>query len=226
MRYRRIASAAAGIVIFAGVTSACGSGASSGANPATSNPPNRAATVGSGALTVGATGQPENTVLAQMYADLLHQAGFAAAVKVEANAAALQGSLQTGAVAVEPQYAATYADSLQTSAAGTESPTEASASLSAVLAELQKQEAKLGLSYLTPSNAVTGNPQSQAADYVIPIVNSSQFALHPQIATAINPLSAVLTTADLARLAHQIESQGRSIRSTARTYLLAHGLLK
>jgi osmoprotectant transport system substrate-binding protein len=308
-------------IAIAATLSACGS-SSSGGSPATgtSTPPSNAA---SGSLTVGAAGFTESDLLAQMYADLLQKAGFTVHVKQVESSEIFQSSLQKGTIAVVPEYAATYADSLQTAVTKTATPNAASPSLSVTLAHLKKWETQLGLTNLTPAQAVDQNafavtktfaaahhlttlsdlgnshlpvklaapaecstrpfcepglkktygiditgltaldfdslPLKQAvksnkvqlgevsttdatlsqlglvtltddkhlqnADYLIPIVNSKQLAAHPQIATALNPLAAVLTTADLGTLDNDVDGERMTVQDVAKTFLTSKGLL-
>jgi osmoprotectant transport system substrate-binding protein len=259
-----------------------------------------------------------------MYADLLNQAGFDTNLKTVESSEIFQSSLQKGAIAVVPEYAATYADSQQTLVTGTQNPTAASPSLSTTLTNLKKYEAKLGLANLTPSNAVdqnafavtkayatqhhlvtltdlgnsglavklaapaecssrpfcepglkstyhinvtgltpldfdslplkkavtggqdqlgevsttdatlsqlglvvlTDDKHLQNADYLVPIVNSKQLAAHPQIAAALNPLAAVLTTADLGKLDNDVDGERMTVQDTAKQYLQSKGLLQ
>jgi osmoprotectant transport system substrate-binding protein len=92
-----------------------------------------------------------------MYADLLQKAGFNVSTKQVASSEVFQNALQKGQIAVVPNYAATYADILQTLETGTQNPNAASPSLATTLAHLKPLEAKVGLTNLTPSNAVDQN---------------------------------------------------------------------
>jgi osmoprotectant transport system substrate-binding protein len=324
MTSRRILSVLP-IVALAATLSACGS-SSSGGSPSsgTSSAPTSSAPAGaSGSLTVGAAGFTESNVLAQMYADLLQKAGFTVHLKQVSSSEIFQSSLEKGKIAVVPEYAATYADSLQTLVTGTQNPTAANPSLSVTLQHLKKWETKRGLTNLTPAQAVDQNafavtkafatahhlttlsqlgqsklpvklaapaecssrpfcepglkktyhinvtgltpldfdslPLKQAvksgkdqlgevattdatlgqlglvtltddkhlqnADYLIPIVNAKQLAAHPQIATALNPLAAVLTTADLGTLDNDIDGERMTVTDVAKAFLTSKGLL-
>lgn len=318
MRPRRILSIlpAAAIAV---TLAACGS--SGGGSPSSSTSPSSGGA--SGSLTVGAAGFTESNVLAQMYADLLEKAGFTVNIKQVSSSEIFQSSLENGKIAVVPEYAATYADQLQTLVTGTQTPTAASPSLATTLKHLKKYEAKRGLTNLTPAQAVDQNafavtqayaaahnlttlsdlgnsgltvklaapsecssrpfckpglehtygikisglvpldfdslPLKQAiksgkvqlgevsttdatlgqlglqvltddkhlqnADYLTPIVNAKQLQDHPQIATALNPLAAVLTTKDLGDLDNQIDGQRQTVQDVAKNYLTSKGLL-
>jgi osmoprotectant transport system substrate-binding protein len=313
-------------IALATTLAACGS-SSSGAAPAgstTPTAPTSSAPAGaSGTLTVASAAFTESNILAQMYADLLQKAGFTVHLKQVESSEVFQKSLDNGTVAVVPEYAATYADSLQTMVTGTQTPDAASPSLSVTLRHLSKWEKKLGLTNLKPAQAVdqnafavtkafatqhhittlsqlgasgipvklaapaecssrpfcepglkstyhinitgltpldfdslqlkqavksgkdqlgevattdatlsqlglvtlTDDKHLQNADYLIPIVNSKQLAAHPQIATALNPLAAVLTTADLGTLDNDVDGERMTVQDVAKTFLTAHGLL-
>jgi osmoprotectant transport system substrate-binding protein len=304
------------------VLTACGSSSSGGGTGASSTPTGTS-TTGSGSLTVASAAFTESNVLAQMYADLLQKAGFNVTTKQVASTEVFQHSLQNGQIAVVPNYAATYADILQTQETGTQNPNAASPSLATTLAHLKPLEAKVGLTNLTPSNAVdqnafavttafaaahhlktlsdlgksgvavklaapsectsrpfcepglknvygikitgltpldfdslqlkqavksgkdqlgevsttdatlpqlglvvlTDNKHLQNADYLLPIVNKSQLAAHPQIATALNPLAPVLTTADLGKLDNEVDGERMTVQQVAQQYLQSKGLL-
>jgi osmoprotectant transport system substrate-binding protein len=315
-------------VALAATLAACGSSSSGGSaagTPTTSptTPTSASSAAASGSLTVASAAFTESNVLAQMYADLLKKAGFTVDLKKVESSEVFQSSLNKGTIAVVPEYAATYADSLQTLVTGTQNPTAASPSLSVTLAHLKKWENKLGLTNLTPAQAVDQNafavtkafatahhlttlsqlgasgiavklaapaecssrpfcepglkkiyhinitgltpldfdslPLKQAvksgsdqlgevattdatlsqlglvtltddkhlqnADYLIPIVNAKQLAAHPQIATALNPLAAVLTTADLGTLDNEVDGERMTVQDVAQQYLTSKGLL-
>jgi osmoprotectant transport system substrate-binding protein len=323
MASRRILSALP-VIALAATLSACGSSSSGGTPAAGTSPSSGSSPAGaSGSLTVGAAGFTESNVLAQMYADLLQKAGFTVHVKTVGSSEIFQKSLEKGSIAVVPEYAATYADSLQTLVTGTASPDAGKPSLTATLANLKKYAAKRGLTALTPAQAVDQNafavtksfasahhlttlsslgaaklpvklaapaecptrpfcepglkrvyginvtgltpldfdslPLKQAiksdkvqigevsttdatlsqlglmtltddkhlqnADYLVPIVNKTQLASHPQIATALNPLASMLTTADLGKLDNQVDGQRQTVQDVAKNFLTSKGLL-
>jgi osmoprotectant transport system substrate-binding protein len=319
MRTRRILSIlpAAAIAV---TLSACGSSGSSSPSSSSSSPSTSGA---SGSLTVGAAGFTESNVLAQMYADLLQKAGFSVNVKQVSSSEIFQSSLENGTIAVVPEYAATYADQLQTLVTGTKTPTASSPSLAVTVKNLKKYEVKRGLRNLTPARAVDQNafavtsafaakhhlatlsdlgasgisvklaapaecpsrpfckpglektygikisglvtldydslPLKQAvktnkaqlgevattdatvgqfglqvltddknlqnADNLTPIVNAKQLQQHPEIATALNPLAAVLTTNDLATLNDEVDGQRQTVQAVAQKYLQSKSLL-
>ncbi|MEU7430537.1 ABC transporter substrate-binding protein [Streptomyces sioyaensis] len=71
---------------------------------------------------------------------------------------------------------------------------------------------------------LTDDKKLQNADYVLPVVNRSR-AGSARAAAALNRLSKVLTTADLAYLNEQVDSWRRLPADVARNYLESKGLL-
>lgn len=301
------------------VATACSGSSGGGATP--SGAPSGG--TASGSLVVGAAGFTESNVLAQMYADLLQKAGFDVQVKTVASQEIFQSSLEKGEIAVVPEYAATYANSLETEVTGTQSPTAASPDLQTTLDNLEKYATQKGLTHLDPAKAVDQNafavtkdyaaqhnlttlsdlgasglsvklaapaecatrpfckpglektygitisdilpldfdslPLKQAvvqgkvqlglvattdatldqlglvvltddkhlqnADNLIPIVNKQVLADHPEIADAINPLAAVLTTEDLGALDNKVDGERQTVQAVAQEYLQSKGLL-
>lgn len=72
---------------------------------------------------------------------------------------------------------------------------------------------------------LTDDKHLQNADNLVPIVNAKLLQQHPEIATAINPLAQVLTTADLGMLDNQIDGQRQTVQDVAKNYLTSKGLL-
>jgi len=139
---------------LAGVLTACGGSSSGGSTPEASGSSGGGA---SGSLTVGAAGFTESNVLAQMYADLLEKAGFDVNVKKVASQEIFQSSLEKGTIAVVPEYAATYANSLETLVTGNAEPTAANPDLDTTMANMEKYLPKRGLDHLDPADAVDQN---------------------------------------------------------------------
>jgi osmoprotectant transport system substrate-binding protein len=136
---------------LAGALAACG-GSSSGGTPSGGSSGGA-----SGSLTVGAAGFTESNLLAQMYADLLTKAGFTVKVKKVPSQEIFQGALEKGTIAVVPEYAATYANSMETEVTGNKSPTSASPDLRTTLTNLEKYLKQKGLTHLEPANAADQN---------------------------------------------------------------------
>src|SRR4051794_41595969 len=92
-----------------------------------------------------------------MYADLLEKAGFTVNLKTVASQEIFQSSLEKGSIAVVPEYAATYANSMQTAVTGKQSPNAASPDLDTTVANLEKYLPKKGLTHLDAAQAVDQN---------------------------------------------------------------------
>ena len=140
------------VLTLAGVLAACGGSSSGGGTDNTGD-----AGGASGSLTVGAAGFTESNVLAQMYADLLEKAGFDVTVKKVSSQEIFQSSLEKGTIAVVPEYAATYANSMETEVTGNTAPTSASPDLQTTVTNLEKFLEKKGLTHLDPADAVDQN---------------------------------------------------------------------
>lgn len=110
-----------------------------------------------GSLTVADAGFTESEVLANMYADVLSKAGYQTNVTSVSSSEIFQSSLESGDVAVVPEYVATYADQLNRLENGANAPSVASPDLQQSLAALKMLAAKRGLSVLEPSKAVDQN---------------------------------------------------------------------
>ena len=146
---------------LAAILAACGGSSSGGPTPETSSSAGGA----SGSLTVGAAGFTESNLLAQMYADLLENAGFDVNVKKVASQEIFQSSLEKGSIAVVPEYAATYANSLETLVTGTDAPTAASPDLQKTLSNMETYLDKRGLTHLDPADAVDQNAFAVTQDF-------------------------------------------------------------
>src|SRR4051794_24053003 len=131
MQSRRFLTATVSALAIATTLAACGGGSSGGSTPTGGGSSGGGA---SGSLTVGAAGFTESNLLAQMYADLLEKAGFDVTVKTVASQEIFQSSLEKGAIAVVPEYAATYANSLETLVTGNDTPTAANPDLDTTMA--------------------------------------------------------------------------------------------
>src|SRR4051794_24215344 len=164
MRSSRLISSTVTAVALATTLAACGGGSSGGsAEPKSSGSSGGGGA--SGSLTVGAAGFTESNLLAQMYADLLEKAGFKVTVKTVASQEIFQSSLEKGSIAVVPEYAATYANSMQTAVTGTQSPDAASPDLDTTVANLDKYLPKKGLTHLDAAQAVDQNAFAVTKDF-------------------------------------------------------------
>ncbi|MEU7607176.1 glycine betaine ABC transporter substrate-binding protein, partial [Streptomyces sp. NPDC041003] len=103
---------------------------------------------GKGALVVGAAGFTESNVLAELYAQVLKDAGYSTSIKTVNNRELYEPSLEKGEIDVVPEYAATLAEFLNAKVNGPKAPEEkpvASSDVAATVAALEKLAAPLGL---------------------------------------------------------------------------------
>lgn len=108
-------------------------------------------------LTVGSAGFTESDLLAHMYATLLNHAGYRTSVLTVANRELYEPALESGQIDVVPEYAATFADWLNTRTHGSDAPPVGSPDLAATMRSLRELAAPRGLSVLDPGRAVAQN---------------------------------------------------------------------
>ncbi|MFB9441388.1 ABC transporter substrate-binding protein [Streptomyces showdoensis] len=279
-----------------------------------------------GSLVVGAAAFTESKVLAELYAQVLDDAGYSATVTTVKNRELYEPSLEKGEIDVVPEYAATLAESLNAKVNGPKAPEEkpvASGDPAATTEALKKLAEPRGLKVLAVGGAVdqnafavsrefaeknklktlsdlgraklkvkiaagdeceirpfcapglkktygidvtgvdpkgVGTPQAkqavkdgvdqlvlttttdatvdsfglvfleddkklQNADNVLPVVNAAD-AGSPEIAAALDKITKVLTTADLAELNRKVDAERAKPEDVAKAYLESKGLLK
>jgi osmoprotectant transport system substrate-binding protein len=152
--FPRLALTAGSVALVLGAA-ACG-GSSGGSNSGSGD---------KGSLTIGSAGFTESEVMAQMYADLLSKAGYKVKVTNVASTEIFQSSLEKGQIDVVPEYAATYADFLNTAINGTNAPSVASPDLQKSIDALKPLAAKKGLTVLEPTKAVDQNAFAVSKDF-------------------------------------------------------------
>ncbi|MFJ9826556.1 ABC transporter substrate-binding protein [Streptomyces sp. NPDC101160] len=325
-RNSRIAGAVLGLAALTVSLTACG-----GDSLEKSKDGGSAATGGSGggskgSIVVGAASFTESKVLAELYAQLLDDAGYDASVTTVQNRELYEPSLEKGEIDVVPEYAATLAEFLNAKVNGPKAPEEkpvASGDPAATTEALKKLAEPRGLKVLAVGGAVdqnafavsrefaeknklstlsdlgraklkvkiaagdecairpfcapglkktygidvagvdpkgVGTPQAkqavkdgvdhlvlttttdatvdsfglvfltddkklQNADNVLPVVNAKD-AGSPQIAAALDKITKVLTTADLAELNRKVDAERAKPEDVAKSYLESKGLLK
>ncbi|MGW5423737.1 ABC transporter substrate-binding protein [Streptomyces sp. NPDC003943] len=279
-----------------------------------------------GAVVVGAAAFTESKVLAELYAQVLDDAGYDASVTTVKNRELYEPSLEKGEIDVVPEYAATLAEFLNAKVNGPKAPEGkpvASGDPAATTEALKKLAEPRGLKVLAVGGAVdqnafavsrefaeknklstlsdlgraklkvkiaagdeceirpfcapglkktygidvsgvdpkgVGTPQAkqavkdgvdqlvlttttdatvdsfglvfltddkklQNADNVLPVVNAKD-AGSPQIAAALDKITKVLTTADLAELNRKVDAERAKPEDVAKSYLESKGLLK
>ncbi|MGW5172377.1 ABC transporter substrate-binding protein [Streptomyces nodosus] len=108
-------------------------------------------------LTIGSAGFTESDVLAHLYALLLDKAGYTTSVLTVANRELYEPALESGQIDVVPEYAATFADWLNSRAHGAEAAPVGSPDLAVTMTALRRLAAPRGLTVLEPGRAVARN---------------------------------------------------------------------
>ncbi|WP_326698213.1 ABC transporter substrate-binding protein [Streptomyces sp. NBC_01754] len=157
-RTSRTAGALLSVLALAGSLAACGGdsleqekGGSGGASGGDAK---------KGSLVVGAAAFTESKVLAELYAQVLDDAGYSTSVTTVKNRELYEPSLEKGEIDVVPEYAATIAEFLNAKvngAAEAEANPVASGDTAATVAALEKLAAPLGLKVLPAGEAVDQN---------------------------------------------------------------------
>lgn len=115
---------------------------------------------GGKALVVGSAGFTESKILANLYAQVLSDAGFDTSVKTVANRELYEPALEKGQIDVVPEYAATLAEFLNAKVNGSKAPAKnpvASNDVESTVAALEKLAGKRGLKVLEVGEAVDQN---------------------------------------------------------------------
>ncbi|GGT27104.1 glycine/betaine ABC transporter substrate-binding protein [Streptomyces kurssanovii] len=153
----RIAGAVLGVVALTGSLAACGGESleqeNAGTSPGTGSGKK-------GTLVVGAAAFTESKVLAELYAQLLGDAGYKTSITTVKNRELYEPSLEKGEIDVVPEYAATLAEFLNAKVNGPKAPEEkpvASGDVTATVQELTKLAEPLGLKVLPVGEAVDQN---------------------------------------------------------------------
>ncbi|WP_405701511.1 MULTISPECIES: ABC transporter substrate-binding protein [unclassified Streptomyces] len=115
---------------------------------------------GKGKVVIGAAGFTESNVLAELYAQVLKDAGYSTSITTVNNRELYEPSLEKGEIDVVPEYAATLAEFLNAKVNGPKAPEEkpvASSDVAATVAGLEKLAGPLGLKALPAGQAVDQN---------------------------------------------------------------------
>ncbi|MFF8844753.1 glycine betaine ABC transporter substrate-binding protein [Streptomyces sp. NPDC015127] len=153
----RVAGAVLGVVTLVGSLAACGG------DSLEKEKGGSASAGGSGekgTLVVGAAAFTESKVLAELYAQLLADAGYKTSVTTVKNRELYEPSLEKGEIDVVPEYAATVAEFLNAKVNGPKAPEEkpvASSDVDATVAALTKLAEPRGLKVLDAGKAVDQN---------------------------------------------------------------------
>ncbi|MFF8383763.1 ABC transporter substrate-binding protein [Streptomyces kanasensis] len=113
-----------------------------------------------GTVVVGSAGFTESQILAELYAQVLADAGYRTSIRTVENRELYQPSLEKGEIDVVPEYAATLAEFLNAKVNGPKAPQEkpvASSDVTATVAALEKLAGPRGLKVLPAGRAVDQN---------------------------------------------------------------------
>ncbi|MET9886003.1 ABC transporter substrate-binding protein [Streptomyces sp. NPDC006430] len=113
-----------------------------------------------GKVVIGAAGFTESNVLAELYAQVLRDAGYSTSITTVNNRELYEPSLEKGEIDIVPEYAATLAEFLNAKVNGPKAPQEkpvASSDVVATTAALEKLAGPLGLKVLPAGQAVDQN---------------------------------------------------------------------
>ncbi|WP_344356856.1 ABC transporter substrate-binding protein [Streptomyces gobitricini] len=157
-RTSAMAGAVLGVVALTGGLAACGEGKSleERGGPGTSS----SGGAGTETLVVGSAGFTESNVLAELYAQVLKDAGYSTSVKTVENRELYEPSLEKGEIDVVPEYAATLAEFLNAKVNGAKAVEEkpvASSDVAATVTALEKLAGPRGLKVLPAGEAVDQN---------------------------------------------------------------------
>ncbi|MGC5360796.1 ABC transporter substrate-binding protein [Streptomyces sp. DT24] len=147
-------------VLLLAATAACATGPSLESRGDVTAPPGD-----SKHLTIGSAGFTESDLLARMYALLLDRAGYSTKILTVTNREIYEPALESGRIDVVPEYAATFADWLNSKAHGPDADPVGSPDLTVTLKALRALAAPRGLLVLAPGRAVDRNAFAVTARY-------------------------------------------------------------
>ncbi|MGR8009124.1 ABC transporter substrate-binding protein [Streptomyces hypolithicus] len=165
-RTLRTAGAAVTVIALAGALAACGGESlekdKSGGQDQSKGGDKKAS------LVVGSAGFTESKVLAELYVQLLDDAGYGTSVKTVENRELYEPALEKGEIDVVPEYAATLAEFLNAKANGPTAPEKnpvASSDVNATFTALQELAEPRGLKPLPAGEAVDQNAFAVSKEY-------------------------------------------------------------
>lgn len=153
----RIAGAALAVAALTGTLAGCGGESLEGEKDSASSPGGSGK---KGTLVVGAAAFTESKVLAELYAQLLRDAGYQTSITTVKNRELYEPSLEKGEIDVVPEYAATLAEFLNAKVNGpkaTEEKPVASGDVAATVKALTELAEPRGLKVLPAGEAVDQN---------------------------------------------------------------------
>ncbi|MFD7899863.1 ABC transporter substrate-binding protein [Streptomyces sp. NPDC059743] len=159
----RIAGAVLGAVALTTSLAACGGDSLENDKAGSGSTADAGSGSGSGkkgSLVIGAAAFTESKVLAELYAQILGDAGYSTSVTTVKNRELYEPSLEKGEIDVVPEYAATITEFLNAKVNGADAALAkplASSDADATVAELEKLAEPLGLKVLPVGQAVDQN---------------------------------------------------------------------
>ncbi|WP_443047769.1 ABC transporter substrate-binding protein [Streptomyces sp. H39-S7] len=153
--------AAAAALLLTGVTGCGGDSLEKGASD--SAPPSSGEK--KGALVIGSAGFTESTVLAELYAQILKDAGYSTSVQTLKNRELYEPALEKGQIDIVPEYAATLAEYFNTKKNGSTAAPVASADVAATVAALKTFAEPKGLKVLDAGPAIDQNAFAVSKDF-------------------------------------------------------------
>ncbi|WP_432181801.1 ABC transporter substrate-binding protein [Streptomyces sp. NBC_00063] len=163
-RTRRIAVAAVAVGALTTGLTACGGDSLEGGKSDKAGS-DSAGSGKKGTVVVGAAGFTESKVMAELYKQVLADAGYSASVKTVENREIYEPQLAKGAIDVVPEYAATLAEFLNLKKNGVDAEPVASSDLDATVTALRGLAGPEGLTVLDAGEAVDQNAFAVSADY-------------------------------------------------------------
>ena len=116
-----------------------------------------APSTGSGSLTIGAANFSENITIAEIYAAVLRDAGYSTSVRTIGNRETYLPALESGEIAIVPEYAATAAEFLNSRLNGADAPAVASGDIAITADALREFGSQVGIVFGEPSAAQNQN---------------------------------------------------------------------
>lgn len=112
---------------------------------------------GQSALVIGGAGFTEASIMAELYAAVLDDAGFETSITTVEGRELYEPELERGSIDIVPEYAATMAEFLNKKVHGPEAETVASNDINATVEALRELAEPLGLRVLEAGDAVNQN---------------------------------------------------------------------
>jgi osmoprotectant transport system substrate-binding protein len=110
-----------------------------------------------GSLTIGGASFTEATIMVELYAQLLEDAGYSTDTETVESRELYEPELESGGIDIVPEYAATMAEFLNDKVNGVDAPDVASPDADATVTALRELAEPLGLTVLDPGEAVDQN---------------------------------------------------------------------